>query len=94
LYNLSKQSDANFDSIMITLNEIDGIITTLILKAETNTCSMKDRVYWSPEIHQSNLIIQYWNIFNKSIRQQINCIKRLRNIWKKWTMRAIKNTKQ
>jgi hypothetical protein len=77
LFEQSIQENPDIDLIMGELNELDELITIIMLKSEASTCSLKDRVYWSPEIHRSNLIVQYWNIFNKSMRQKINCIKRL-----------------
>jgi hypothetical protein len=51
-----------------------------MLKYEKCTCSMKDRAYWSPELEQSNLLIQFWNILHKSIFQQTDVSKRLNTI--------------
>jgi hypothetical protein len=66
--------------IMEKLNKYDTIITDAMIKYEKSTCSEKDRAYWSPELEQSNLFVQFWNILYKSICQQFDASKRLEKI--------------
>jgi hypothetical protein len=80
LYKAACDNTMSKSTIMQELNICDDIITTAMLKYEKSTCSMKDRAYWSPELEQSNLLIQFWNILHKSIQQQVDASKRLHSI--------------
>jgi hypothetical protein len=41
---------------------MDELITKAMIRSEKETCKKKDAVLWTPDIQQSNLIVQYWNI--------------------------------
>jgi hypothetical protein len=80
LYKAACERTMSADDTMTQLNKYDDIITTAMLKYEKCTCSMKDKAYWSPELEQSNLLIQFWNVLYKSICQQTDVSKRLNTI--------------
>jgi hypothetical protein len=80
LYNKANDATACKQDMMRQLNEIDASITQAMIKYEKSTCSLKDRVLWSPEIEQSNLMVQFWNVLHKSICQQTDVSKRLHTI--------------
>jgi hypothetical protein len=82
LYQSSIDNSITKDEIMRQLNNYDNLLTIAMLKYEKATCSMKDTAYWSPELEQSNLLIQFWNILHKSICQQVDASRRLENICK------------
>jgi hypothetical protein len=82
LHKAACENTMSKDSIMIKLNTYDNIITNAMLKYDLSTCSMKDHAYWSPELEQSNLLIQFWNILHKSIKHQVDASKRLNMICK------------
>jgi hypothetical protein len=51
-----------------------------MIRAENKNCSKKDPTLFSPVLKQSNLQVQYWNVMQKSIRQQLFPIIRFINI--------------
>jgi Reverse transcriptase (RNA-dependent DNA polymerase) len=59
---------------------MDKKITQIMLTSEKNNCSKKDQTMWTPEIKQSNLRIQYWNIKKKAAKQHICVTTRLQII--------------
>jgi hypothetical protein len=84
------------ERIMMELNKIDKEITTTMLRAEKKCCSKKDKALWTPELRQSNLLIQFWNIKLKAKRQGISVQRRLnkiRNLMTKATIKIIDNNK-
>jgi hypothetical protein len=66
-------------------NEMDDIITKLMLQAEEKTCKKKYIALWTPTLEQSHLIIQYWCVRLKSEKLKINGSKRINNILKRMT---------
>jgi hypothetical protein len=82
LYQSSIDNSSTKEEIMRQLNDYDNLLTVAMLTYEKATCSMKDTAYWSPELEQSNLLIQFWNILHKSICQQVDASRRLENICK------------
>jgi hypothetical protein len=82
LYNetLVEKNDDEKADIMKKLNTLDKIITDAMLRSEIKHCSKKDPTMYSPILKQSNLEVQYWNIMQKAIRQQIFPIIRFANI--------------
>jgi hypothetical protein len=65
------------------MNKLDELITTIMLTSERKCCKRKENKLWTPELQQSNLTIQYWNVMNKSLRQGITAIHRLQQIFEK-----------
>jgi hypothetical protein len=57
--------------------KLDKIITDLMLMTDRRCCKPKEISLWTPELYQSNLLIQYFNISSKSEKQQINLKHRL-----------------
>jgi hypothetical protein len=51
---------------------MDKIVSDGMLNAERTQCKKKDPVMWTPQIQQSNLQVQYWNIRLKSTRQKLD----------------------
>ena len=82
LYDNSINMGINDDkeSILKEVDNLDKLITQLMLFAERKCCKKKERALWSPTLQQSNLIIQYWNIMTKSKRQGIRVDHRLNHI--------------
>jgi hypothetical protein len=56
---------------------LDQVITKAMLQAEKECCNPKETALWTPELYQSNLTIQYFNILNKSSNKHININHRL-----------------
>jgi hypothetical protein len=66
---------------MIQICTIDTLITEVLLKSEKVNCKLKDNnTLWTPELFQSNLRVQYWNIRLKSTKQKLNANKRIQQI--------------
>lgn len=62
-----KYKTESSDSLIKKINTIDILITEVRLKSEKVNCRLKDNnTLWTPELLQSNLRIQYWNISLKS----------------------------
>jgi hypothetical protein len=70
---------------MIDLNKLDKTITNIMLSAEKKCCKKKEQALWTPQLHQSNLVIQHWNLVSKSIHQGINIDNRLSHVQAKMT---------
>jgi hypothetical protein len=66
---LQTKEQPNIEEIDKQLNTLDTIITESMLLAEKRNCKRKQRALFSPELKQSNLLIQYWNILCKAERQ-------------------------
>jgi hypothetical protein len=68
-----------------------------MLRYEKKCCSKKDPAIWTPELRQSNLIIQYWNVSIKAKRKNINIKSRLKRItgkmWDRTKQQILNNTK-
>jgi hypothetical protein len=52
--------------------KLDNMITEFMLLAKRNCCKRKDVALWTPELHLSNLVIQYKNLQIKSTKHNIN----------------------
>lgn len=72
------------DSVMTDLNKLDKLITSIMIRSEKLNCKKKDNnTLWTPQIIQSNLRIQYWNIKLKSAKQGIESTERMNQIMSK-----------
>jgi hypothetical protein len=75
------------------LDVLDLLIAQTMLQGETTQCKMRDPAYWSPELLQSNLRIQYWIVLNKARRQKKNPTKRLTDIHSQMSEESIERTR-
>jgi hypothetical protein len=76
--NTGKEDD---NSILMKVNKLDNLITSIMLKSEKSNCKKKDNnTLWTPQIKQSDLRVQYWNIKLKTTRQRIVSNKRIKDI--------------
>jgi hypothetical protein len=80
LYTDVTNKTTNETSALDQLDKIDNKITQILLTAEKDNCSKKDQTIWTPEIKQSNLRLQYWNIKKKGPKQHICVTTRLQLI--------------
>jgi ribonuclease HI len=83
--NLSQQVDItetidNPSLLQIEAEKLDKLITEFMLLAEKRCCKRKDVALWTPELHQSNLVIQYINLQMKSSKHNINIDHRLQYV--------------
>jgi hypothetical protein len=70
-------------SILSRVDIIDKLVTEIMCKSEKTNCKKKDNnALWTPEIGQSNLRVQYWNIRYKSSKQRIDSHSRIQQIMK------------
>jgi hypothetical protein len=83
LYNRTSDKDCDVESIMKELNILDKEITQSMIRYEKQCCAKKDLAIWTPELRQSNLLIQYWNVKIKAARKGINIKSRLKRILEK-----------
>jgi hypothetical protein len=70
----------NKELILQQINDLDNLITRLMLYSEKKCCKKKERALWSPTLQQSNLTIQYWNVLTKCRRQGIRADHRINHI--------------
>jgi hypothetical protein len=68
------------NQLLYQLSEMDLFVTATMLNAEKKHCKKKDPVLWTPDIYQSNLRVQYYNIRLKSECHRIYARKRLKQI--------------
>jgi hypothetical protein len=80
--NSEYNTEESKEQILDQLNKIDEFITKAKLKSERNNCIKKGPSKWFPLLKQCLLRIQYWNILQKSKRQNINVTKRIKYIIK------------
>jgi hypothetical protein len=80
---IQSKDPENLEAVELQLNKLDTIITESMLLAEKKNCKKKQKALWSPELQQSNLTIQYWNILCKAEKQLINVTDRLSKILSK-----------
>jgi hypothetical protein len=69
---------------------MDSLINNSNAKIRSRELYKKDGTLWTPEIQQSNLQIQYYNVKIKFIQQQIDSTARIDDI----TSRMTKEIKQ
>jgi hypothetical protein len=75
-----QQKTITDDTATIALNELDEMITNVMLRSEKMHCKKKGKELWTPEIRQSNLRIQYYHIKLLSERQRVWSGKRIDDI--------------
>lgn len=62
----------NTNQMQERLDQIDKLVTHLMLKCETLHCTRKRQIMWSPEIMHSYLMINYWRLEQKEKRLKID----------------------
>jgi hypothetical protein len=63
------------------LNKMDWQITNMMLHSEKVKCVRKNSAYWSPTIQQTNILVKYWQILNRSRKKKRNPFQRIKQIW-------------